>query len=273
MSSDLHDFERLVAALSPWLPQLVIVGGWAHRLHHEHPQATRPSYQPVRTRDADVAFGTRAALGGKISKALSEAGFREELSSNQTPPIAQYFLGTDDQGFYAEFLTPLTGDGTRSDGGADATVSRAGISAQRLRHLEVLLITPWQLTVGSGAGSVLSEAVTVNIANPTAFLVQKLLIHTARKPKKQEQDILYIHDTLQLFGKHWNELAATWRDHIRQHLTRKQLNTVKVMKSQMFAQTTDTIRGAARIPADRTLRPEDMRAVCALGLATVLSDD
>lgn len=36
MRDDLEDFERLVAALKPWLPELVVVGGWAHRLHHEH---------------------------------------------------------------------------------------------------------------------------------------------------------------------------------------------------------------------------------------------
>jgi hypothetical protein len=272
VNSDLHEFERLVAALRPWLPQLVIVGGWAHRLHHEHPQATRPSFQPLRTRDADVAFGTRAALAGRISQALSDAGFREELSSNETPPIAQYFLGADNQGFYAEFLTPLTGDGTRRDGRANTTISRAGISAQQLRHLEVLLIAPWQLPIGGDPSSSLSEPTTLNITNPAAFLAQKLLIHAARMPAKQAQDILYIYDTLQLFGRNWDELAVLWREQVRPKLTPKQLGAIHEMRIRLFTATTDVIRSAARIPVDRTLRPDDVRAVCDLGLATVLAD-
>ena len=60
--ADLDDFERLAAALKPWLGQLVFVGGWAHRLHHEHDLAQETEYSPVRTRYADVAFGTRSRI-------------------------------------------------------------------------------------------------------------------------------------------------------------------------------------------------------------------
>jgi hypothetical protein len=30
---DLRSFARLVDALAPWLGQVVIIGGWAHRLY------------------------------------------------------------------------------------------------------------------------------------------------------------------------------------------------------------------------------------------------
>ena len=30
-------FARLVDSLTPWLEQVVIIGGWAHRLHRLHP--------------------------------------------------------------------------------------------------------------------------------------------------------------------------------------------------------------------------------------------
>ena len=36
---DFEAFARLVTALRPWLGQLVVVGGWAHRLHRFHPRA------------------------------------------------------------------------------------------------------------------------------------------------------------------------------------------------------------------------------------------
>jgi hypothetical protein len=41
---DFVAFARLVDALRPWLGHLVIVGGWAHRLHRFHPLATAPAY-------------------------------------------------------------------------------------------------------------------------------------------------------------------------------------------------------------------------------------
>ena len=35
--SDVEYFARLVEALDPWLDQVVIIGGWAHRLYRLHP--------------------------------------------------------------------------------------------------------------------------------------------------------------------------------------------------------------------------------------------
>lgn len=271
--TDLRDFERLIAALRPWLGQVVIVGGWAHRLHHAHPLAQPPEYEPVRTRDADVAFGARARLTGQIADALREAGFVETLSSDETPPVAHYRLGTDDQGFYTEFLTPLTGSGVRRDGTADATVARAGIIAQKLRHLEVLLIAPWRWPAGGGDGSVLDAPVEVAVANPVSFVAQRLLIHASRAPGKRAQDILYLHDTMQLFGASLEQLNTCWRVEVSPSLSRTQRALVHDVRHRLFATVTDTIRDAARIPVDRRLRAADVRAVCALGLSTLLSDD
>jgi hypothetical protein len=269
---DEPEFERLIAALRPWLEHMVIVGGWAHRLHHAHPLAQAPTHEPVRTRDADVAFGARARLSGRIADALRAAGFVEAFSSDETPPVAQYHLGTEDQGFYAEFLTPLTGSGVRRDGTTDATVARAGIIAQKLRHLEVLLVAPWRCPVGGGEASVLEKPVDVAVANPVSFVAQRLLIHAGRTPAKRAQDVLYVHDTVQLFGASLEELHTVWRTEVSPSLTRSQQASVREIRQRLFATVTDTIRDAARIPVDRVLRPEAVRAACELGLATLLAD-
>ena len=63
---DVASFARLVEAIRPWLPHIVIVGGWAHRLHRFHPFAMTQEYQPIRTRDVDLAFSPRAALAGNL---------------------------------------------------------------------------------------------------------------------------------------------------------------------------------------------------------------
>ena len=139
---DLAAFARLLDALRPWLDHLIIVGGWAHRLHRFTPLAGAPGYRPVTTRDADLAFGAQPSLTGDIATALKAAGFEQELSGDDIPPVTSYRLGGDDQEFFAEFLTPLMGDGTRRTGHANATMRTAGITAQKLRHLDLLLASP-----------------------------------------------------------------------------------------------------------------------------------
>lgn len=273
MKPEFDDFERLAAALKPWLKELVIVGGWAHRLHHEHPLAQVPAYAPLRTRDADVAFGAKLRLTGRIAGALADAGFREVLSSDETPAVAQYHLGADDQGFYAEFLTPLAGGGTKRDGSADATERRAGIIAQKLRHLEILLVAPWKVSVGGAGSKRLPAALDVRVANPASFVAQKLLIHGDRVPKKRAQDVLYIHDTIQLFGGSLRELNALWRAQVVSTLTRNQRKRIHEMQRRMFSSVTDVIRDAVLIPVDRSVRPEELRGVCEEGLTTILADD
>ena len=104
--------------------------------------------RPLTTLDADVAFAEREKLEGSIKDRLLEAGFKEQLTGNHNPPVSQYTLGDDDAGgFYAEFLTPLTGSGRTRQGEPLATVKNAGVTAQRLRYLDLLLKSPWNVTL------------------------------------------------------------------------------------------------------------------------------
>lgn len=76
---DFANFARLVEAIRPWLGHVVIVGGLAHRLHRFHPLATAQEYQPLRTRDVDIAFSLDAPLQGDLQKALSKAGLQRRI--------------------------------------------------------------------------------------------------------------------------------------------------------------------------------------------------
>ncbi|HEU4559161.1 MAG TPA: GSU2403 family nucleotidyltransferase fold protein [Longimicrobium sp.] len=266
---DLVALARLVDALRPWLGKLVVVGGWAHRLHRLSPLASAPRYQPVRTLDADLAFSLGEKLQGDIAAALKARDFREQLSGEHTPPVTRYTLGDEAQGFFAEFLTPLTGSGIRRNGTADATVRRAGVTAQKLRHLEVLLLDPITVRLSKADGIPLPEPADVRLANPVSFIAQKLLIHAVRAPAKRPQDVLYIHDTIDLFGARLNELSALWHERIRKSVGRRAANDVERLAGEMFAEVTDVIRSTARIPQDRTLTPEELRARCAYGLEMI----
>jgi hypothetical protein len=267
--SDTTAFARLIKAIEPWRAHLILVGGWAHRLHRFHQLAGVPTYQPLSTNDTDLAFANRAPLEGDIKSALARAGFTEEFVGDFRPPAMHYALGDDDAGFYAEFLTPLQRSGMKRTGEPDATVSKAGITAQKLRYLDILLLRPWLIKIGPDQGFPVPKSIDLQVANPTAFIAQKLLIQHERLPAKRAQDVLYIHDTLELFGGALPELKALWDDEIRSALSSKAARRVVEISRESFSSVTDILREAARIPQDRNLSPERMRAVCEMSLAEV----
>ena len=271
--NDLEAMARLINALRPWLAHLVVIGGWAHHLLRYHPDARAPAREPLHTRDADVAFSSSAPLKGDISEALQSADFQEELRGEHTPPVTRYWLGDADQGFYVEFLAPLTGDGLRRDGQVDATIAKAGVTAQKLRHVDLLLIDPWCLLLDKAIGFPIAEPANVLVANPVSFIGQRLLIHHQRGPMKRAQDVLYIHDTLELFGHRLDALRTEWRDRVQPRLAAKTATDIDRSREVQFGAVTDVIREAARIPQDRTLRSERMRATCEYGLERIFDND
>lgn len=217
--NDRAAFATLIRALTPWGRQLVVVGGWAHRLYRLHSMAVVPAYAPLTTLDADIAFAEGEALEGDLKVRLAAAGFNEQLRGDHQPPVSHYTLGDESaNGFYAEFLTPLTGSERTRKGKEIATVTSGGITAQKLRHLDLLIESPWTVTLE--AQWEVDENLEVRIPNPAGFVLQKLLIHDERPADKKAQDILYIHDTLELFADQLDALGLLWRDQLQPTLQR-----------------------------------------------------
>jgi hypothetical protein len=266
---DLEAFSRLLRALRPWLGRLVLVGGWAHRLHRLHRLAKSPSHLSLRTRDTDFAFSPAEALGGDVRNALTEAGFIEEFFGDDSPPATHYRLGGEDAGFYAEFLTSLAGSEMKR-GKRDVTVSKAGITAQKLRYLDILLIAPWSVRLGEQKQIPIDADLELLVANPTSFMVQKLLIHSGRPADKKAQDVLYIHDTLELFGGSLRELRGLWLEEVRPRISQRWAKKAQALAHELFTEVTDTIRDAVRIPQDRPLRAEAVQRACLSGFHELL---
>jgi hypothetical protein len=217
----------------------------------------------------DLAFSLNAPLEGDLRDALKQAGFKEELSGEDTPPVTHYYLGEEDAGFYAEFLTVKKGSGLRRDGKPDMTVSQAGITAQKLRHLELLLEGPWKVRIGAETKVPIERPVDLVVPNPVSFIVQKLLIHKRRDADKKAQDVLYIHDTLELFGSSLGKLRTVWEDEVRTKMPDPTAKRAIAVAAELFENVTDVIREAARIPQDRRLQPENVRAATLYGLEEV----
>lgn len=216
-----------------------------------------------------MAYPEREALVGDISKALASAGFKEKFNGDFKPPAARYALGDEANGFYAEFLTPLTGSGRKRNKQTrefedDATEVNGGVIAQKLRHLEVLLHAPWVVSIPAAESGIGEEIAGLCVPNPMSFIVQKLLIRDLRAVDKRSQDVLYIHDALELFGASIDELVPIWKD-LEGTLTDKQRKSIRNGVQQLFSEVNETLREAAAIPSDHRPEPEDMLRLCQFG--------
>lgn len=268
---DLDALGKLVQALAPWRAHLVLIGGWAHRLYRFFPDINVPAYHPVATRETDIAFLNDAPLEGDIQVALKAAGFNEELTGEHKPPVTHYTLGDSDSGFYAEFLTPLRGRAINRNGVQNATMGKAGITAQKIRQLDILLVDPIVINIGPDQGVPLERSMDIRVPHPVNFIVQKFLIQEDRPPRKQAQDLLYIHDTLEIFGAQLPQLNARWKEIVEPALEDRARATVFKLAQKSFTTVTDTIREAVRIPLDRKLSPEQLQAVCNFALSKILT--
>jgi hypothetical protein len=265
-ASDVEHFARLVETLHPWLDQVVIIGGWAHRLYRLHPQAQPLDYEPLGTLDTDVAVPPHLpATGPDIRQRLLESGFRERMMGDTQPPAAHYHVATDDSGFYAEFLTPLKGSEVKRGGRRDATTSIAGVSVQKLRHLEVLLGFPWEVMIAAANGYPTPGARQVRVPNPAAFLAQKILIRDKRNLAKRAKDVLYIHDTIETFGGSLPAIRDEWKSKVRSTLHANAVRQIERAADAYFREVDDALREAARIATGRNLTAEMVREVCDFG--------
>ena len=272
VQSDVEYFARLVDALEPWLDQVVIIGGWAHRLYRLHPLAQPLEYEPLGTFDTDIAVPLDLpATGEQIRARLLERDFREELMGDMQPPAAHYRVVSGDNSFYAEFLTPREGSAVKRGGRRDVTARVSGVSVQKLRYLELLLQNPWDVMIAPATGYPTPGVRRILLPNAAAFLVQKILIHEKRDRERRAKDILYIHDTIETFGGNLAAIREQWQTNVQPVLHAKAARGVERAAEEYFREVDDTTREAARIATGRNLTPEMVREVCAFGWQQIFS--
>jgi Nucleotidyltransferase len=269
LDPELEAFSKFVVALEPWLGELVVVGGWAHRLYRLDPRARKLDYVPLTTLDGDVAVPPKLKKEeSNVRKRLLDAGFEEEFIGEDRPPATHYHYGNGG-GFYAEFLAPLEGSEYDRSGKRKATKEVSGISSQLLRYIEVLLMSPWKVELGEESGYAISPKRTVQIANPASFLAQKILIHEQRDYKDRAKDLLYMHDTVELFSETLDELQKLFRGTVAPQLHRRRLAEIEGAAEKLFGKVGDTVREAALIASGRRLSPERLAETARAGLKEI----
>jgi hypothetical protein len=265
-----EEFARLIVCLEPWLANVVIIGGWAHRLYRLHPSAQQVPYLPLITLDTDVAVPTRLPVSDQdLRERLISNGFEEERLGEDKPPATHYRLRGAETGFYAEFLSPLLGDEHGRDRQPKATRRVAGIVSQQLRHLEILLYAPRTVDLHRSNGFPFADPMRVQIANPAGFLAHKVLIHNKRRRDKAAKDILYIHDTLEIFGARLGDLSREWNTHVKRRIHPRSVRKIERASTDLFDVVSDEIREAARMAGARNPSPEAVRERCNFGLRQV----
>jgi len=209
-------FARLIVSLEPWLDQVVIIGGWAHRLYRLDPRAQQLSYAPIMTLDTDIAVPSVLQVKDQdIRERLVANGFREEFLGADKPPATHYRFGEEKTGYYAEFLTPLTGSEHTRSRKRKATRRIAGVVSQRLRYIEIMLNAPWEVSLDESTGFPLPQATQVRIANPVSFMAHKLLIHSKRPRAKFASSHIP-----SLFDRERKIVALFWLKQTQEHVAR-----------------------------------------------------
>jgi hypothetical protein len=269
-------FVKIVRALGPYLDELVIVGAWCHRLLHFHPLATPPPFPPLMSEDTDVATPERLLpRSPSMGERLQAAGFRASLSGSGPVPASKFYPEDDDKGLYLEFIAPLRGAAYTRTGEPNDTLAIAGITAAKLRYVELLLFEPWKfdLTEQDGFG-VGTEAISLQVANPASYLAQKVLaVHRRQQAAKKPKDVLYVHDTLAMFGSSFAELRAQAAS-VLELLPAATLREFHRLRVELFRDDALLIQAAEIASATGRASPPSastIATVCSLGLENVFA--
>lgn len=206
----------------PYLDTVVLVGGFAVRLYELHPRAASTAVRVLRTFDADLAVpsGGIPVTGESLGALAEAAGFKLDFRGDHIPPVMKFVpkgtvgrsVGVDQ--YTVEFLTPMTGAPIGRNKRALVTSDiQAGVTAQRLRYLDLLLERPWCISL-AGLPGILEEARTmqVRLPHPGLFIVQKILISEDRnRLDRRSKDMAYVYQVVSLFRRELMALAEDVR--------------------------------------------------------------
>ncbi|MFC1545209.1 GSU2403 family nucleotidyltransferase fold protein [Gemmatimonadota bacterium] len=176
-----------VRPLRPYLPHLVLCGGWTLFVYRHWIEGEGPD--PMRTFDLDmVSPNPLPDETRSLARCLHEAGYRSEAFGLDLIPPGQRFM--HEQYSEIEFITPIVGNVT------PPTVEvQNGLVAQSIRYAELLLHDPLAIQL-------VPSDLVLRVAAPATYFVQKAL--SAMKRARQEdraKDLAYLFEFLHNFPK------------------------------------------------------------------------
>ncbi len=186
--------DRALKALGPYLGDIIICGAWAWYLYR---RCLAPSsWVPVEfTRDLDCISSERLPVrDAHLFERLTANDFEWVPRGSETPPVA-HFAWPDEKHAEVEieFLVPARGDGSRR-----IVEIQRGVTAQALRHLEILTEAPLDLPIDdeSPVAGEMEFRGTIKLPRMGHFVIQKALIHSRRPRNEQVKDLFYVVELL-----------------------------------------------------------------------------
>ena len=194
----LDDFARgllkTLAVLRPYLPQIVIGGGWAPFLYYRYLAKNR-ELTPVLTRDIDFMVGHQVPIVGSqtIDEILTKEAKLTTAFKNLDNPAVIHYEGTiEGVEVEIEFLTDQTGSQEER-----VLVVQKGLHAVALRYISIIVENILQLEIEDAESAQGDCPLIVQVPKPAAYIFQKGLSFPARRDKqKASKDLYYVFDIL-----------------------------------------------------------------------------
>jgi hypothetical protein len=194
----MDDFARgllkTLAVLRPYLPQIVIGGGWVPFLYYRY-LAKNHEHTPVLTRDIDFMVGHQIPIVGPqtINEILTKEAKLTTAFKNLDNPAVIHYEGTiDDVEVEIEFLTDQTGSQEER-----VLVVQKGLHAEALRYVSIIVENTLLLKINNAESAQGDDPLIVQVPKPAAYIFQKGLSFPARRDKqKASKDLYYIFDIL-----------------------------------------------------------------------------
>lgn len=186
--------DRALQTLEPYLGDLVLCGAWAWYLYRRCLGPDR--WMPAEfTRDLDCIGPERLPVRGSLLFDRLEAeSFEWVPRGSDTPPAAHFAWPNHERPeIEIEFLVPRRGDGSKR-----IVELQQGITAQALRHLDILMDSPLELIIDDASPVASDLEFRGSIWLPTMghFVIQKALIHARREHDDQVKDVFYVFDLI-----------------------------------------------------------------------------
>ena len=182
-------FVHVLETLAPRLDSLVLTGGWAWYLYRKYLTGERALPSEF-TLDVDIVAPRE--LSGEpvpLDKLLEAGEFESRMEGDERPPVTRHLWPRGEvPEAIVEFLTPMRGSGEL------ATLEIAGVVAQQLRYMDLLLYDPLTLEIDeeSDRRRFMGE---VRVPRVGLYVWQKALTFTKRKSTaKRDKDLFYIFD-------------------------------------------------------------------------------
>jgi hypothetical protein len=251
-----HALQRIVWELRPYLPDIVIIGGWAPYLHRQYGSISSWNSALSLTAEVDVLVTPDLPRNGRkgLAEILEGAGFTPTNASGS----AAVWANDPERGEKVEFLVPHTGT-IRNLNQVVPIRSQHRVGAISLSALEVMQLHNTVLAVPAVSSDGAQETVKVRVPSLGAYVLNKAATFNRRGAPtgggpnpKRAKDLVYLRDLMAantaVVRQIQDEVGAILlRDQAVQHLADIAANSVDgVVRSDDAV-----LREAARILAER----------------------